>query len=55
VFDRLKHRVLHAEAATHAEAELAGEDIERKFAAIERQDEIERMLSEIKQRRGVAN
>jgi phage shock protein A len=55
VFDRLKHRVLHAEAATHAETELAGEDIDGKFAAIEKQDEIERMLSEIKQRRGVAN
>jgi len=55
VFDRLKHKVVHAEAATHAEAELAGEDIDGKFAAIEKQDEIERMLGEIKQRRGVAN
>jgi phage shock protein A len=55
VFDRLKHKVLHGEAATHAEAELAGEDIDGKFAAIEKQDEIERMLGEIKQRRGIAN
>lgn len=54
-FDRLKDKVLHAEAATHAEAELSGEDIDGKFASIEKQDEIERLLGEIKQRRGIAN
>lgn len=54
-FDRLKHKVLHAEAATQAEAELNGEDIDSKFATIEKQDEIERLLGEIKQRRGIAN
>lgn len=54
-FDRLKDKVLHAEAATHAEAELSGEDVDGKFASIEKQDEIERLLGEIKQRRGIAN
>jgi phage shock protein A len=53
-FDRLKDKVLHGEAAIHAEVQLAGEDIDGKFAAIEKQDEIERLLGEIKQRRGIA-
>ena len=54
-FDRLKDKVLHAEAVTKAEAELAGEDIGSKFAVSEKQEEIERLLGEIKQRRGIAN
>jgi phage shock protein A len=54
-FERLKDKVHHAEAVAQAEAELTGEDISDQFARLEKQEEIERLLAEIKQRRGAAN
>ncbi len=52
-FDRMKHKVMHGEATSQAKAELASDDLEDRLAALEREEEIERMLEEIKARRHV--
>jgi uncharacterized small protein (DUF1192 family) len=36
---------------SQAKAELLGDNVEDKLAALEKQDEIERMLAEIKERK----
>jgi len=50
-FQRMSNKVMRAEAVTQATVELSGEDIERGFEKLEREQEIERMLQELKQRR----
>ena len=50
-FDRLKDRVQESEAVSQAKAEMAGDDVEEKLAALERDDKIERMLTELKAKR----
>lgn len=47
-WDRLKHKVNREEAIGKARADLLGDDVETQFAALEKQDEIERLLAEIK-------
>ena len=50
-FDRMKSKVRHAEAVSHAKAEMANDSVEDRFAALEKADEVERLLNEIKARR----
>ena len=50
-FDRMKNKVAHAEAVSQAWAEMAGDDIEDKFAALEKEKEIDRLLTELKGRK----
>jgi phage shock protein A len=50
-FDRLKDKVQHSEAAVQASAELLADDVDDRFAAIEKEREIDRLLAEIKARR----
>jgi phage shock protein A len=52
-FQRMSNKVMHAEAVTQATVELSGEDIDRRFEKLEREQEIERMLQELKQRKGL--
>jgi len=52
-FQRMRSKVMREEAVTQAAAELSGEDIERRFEKLEREQEIERMLQELKQRKGL--
>lgn len=47
-WDRMKSKVNQAEAVTRARAELLGDDIEQQFAALEKHDEIERLLADLK-------
>jgi phage shock protein A len=54
-FERLKDRVMHSEAVSQAETELLADDLGDRLAKLEREDEIDRMLAEVKTRRGVAN
>jgi phage shock protein A len=54
-FDRMKDRVLKEEATSLAWAEISGEDVEDRFAAIEKEQEIDRLLAEIKQRKLIGN
>jgi phage shock protein A len=50
-FDRMKNKVQHAAAVSQAKAALANDNIEDKFAVLEKQEEIEKLLEEIKARR----
>lgn len=52
-FDRMKNKVRHSEAAAQAKTELASDNVEDRFAALEKQDEIDRLLEEIKSKRKV--
>jgi phage shock protein A len=51
VFDRMQSKVLHAEAVSQVKTEMTNDNIDDKFAALEKQDEIEKLLNEIKSRR----
>ena len=53
-FDRLKGRVQHAEAVGQAKSSIATDDIEERLAALGKEDEIDKLLAEIKGRKGVA-
>jgi phage shock protein A len=50
-FERMKTKVRHGEAVSRAKAEMAGDNVEEKLAALEKQDEIEKLLKELKTRR----
>ena len=50
-FDRMASKVGHAEAVSRAKAEMLGDDLDDKFAALEKEDEIEKLLNELKARR----
>ena len=51
-FDRMKHKVARSEAMSQAKAELAVDDVEDRLAALEKEDRIEQLLSELKAKRG---
>lgn len=50
-WDRMASKVYQAEALGQATAELAGDDIEGRFAALEKADEVDRLLAELKERK----
>ncbi len=50
-FDRMKEKVQHTESTAQAAADLAADDVEGRFAALEKEQEIERLLAEIKSKR----
>jgi phage shock protein A len=50
-FDRVKSKVQTAAAVSQAKAELANDELEDRFAVLEKEDEIERLLNELKARR----
>ena len=50
-FDRMKRKVHHSEATAQAKADLVSDDVNDKFAAMEKQEEIDRLLNEIKSKR----
>ena len=50
-FDRMKDKVMHEEAVSQAKSELAGDNLDDRFAALERDDEVDRALAELKARR----
>jgi len=51
-FDRMKRKVQHNEAMSQAKAELTGDSMEDRLASLEKQDEVERLLTELKAKRG---
>ena len=51
-FDRMKRKVAHAEALGHAHAEVAAEDVEDRLAVLEKEERIERLLTDLKSKRG---
>jgi phage shock protein A len=52
-FDRMKNKVRHTEATAQAKAELLADNVEDQFAAMEKQEEIDRLLNELKAKRKV--
>ena len=55
-FDRMKHKIAREEAISSAKSEMAGEDsVDDKFAALEREDQITKLLDDIKSRKKVAS
>jgi phage shock protein A len=54
-FDRLRHKVQHSEAVSQAKSELVTDDVDRRFDALEKEDEIGRLLNELKARRSTGN
>jgi phage shock protein A len=51
-FDRMKDKVRHSEAVSQAKAELFKDDVEEQLAAMDKQDQIEKMLADMKSKRG---
>ena len=50
-WNRLEHKVNRAEAIGKARAELLNDDVESQFVALEKQDEVERLLAELKKQK----
>lgn len=50
-FDRMKEKVRHSEATAAAHTELVADDVEEQFARLEKEDEINRLLEELKSKR----
>lgn len=50
-FDRMKHKIMKTEAASQARSELMGDSIDERFASLEREQQIDRLLNELKQKR----
>jgi phage shock protein A len=50
-FDRMQRKVMHAEAVSQAKSSLVTDDIDRRFEALTKDDEVTRMLDALKARR----
>jgi phage shock protein A len=53
-FDRMKGKVQRSEALSQAKAELTEDSMEDRLASLEKQDQVERLLVELKARRGLS-
>ena len=51
-FDRMKRKVAREAAVGQAKAELLADDVEDRLAALEKEDRIEQLLTELKTKRG---
>jgi len=51
LLERMKDKVRHTESAAHAQAELLADNVDDRFAAMEKEGEIDRLLAEIKSKR----
>jgi phage shock protein A len=51
-FDRMKGKVQRDEALSQAKAELTGDSIEDRLASLEKEEEVNRLLAELKAKRG---
>jgi phage shock protein A len=50
-FERMRQKVMRSEAVSQAKAELVADDVDRRFDLLEKEDEIGRLLDELKARR----
>jgi phage shock protein A len=51
-FDRMRRKVAREQAVGQANAELLADDVEDRLAALEKEDRIEQLLTELKAKRG---
>jgi phage shock protein A len=54
-FDRMKRKVMHAEAVSQAKSDLVASDMEDRLAALEKEDQLDKLLADLKARRGAGN
>ncbi|MES1261987.1 MAG: PspA/IM30 family protein [Acidobacteriota bacterium] len=47
-WDRMNHKVSKTEALAQARTELLGDDVDGRFLALEKEDEVERLLTDLK-------
>jgi len=52
-FDRMQRKVMYSEATSQAKSELAANDMEDRLAALEKEDQLDKLLADLKARRGV--
>ena len=52
-FERMKDKVAQHEAVSQAKSSMAGDDLNDRFEQLERDDEVDRLLAELKAKRGV--
>ena len=50
-FDRMQQKVMRGEAVSQAKSELVADDVDRRFDAMEKEDEVGRLLDALKSRR----
>jgi phage shock protein A len=50
-FDRMKHKVAYAQATSQAKSGIAADNMEDRLAALEKEDRIEQLLTELKTKR----
>ena len=50
-FDRMERKVQRSEAVSQAKSELVAGDVDRRFDAMEKDDEVGRLLDALKSRR----
>jgi phage shock protein A len=48
----MKNKVRRSEAVSQATAELAADDVDDRFKAMEKQEQIDKLLADLKARRG---
>jgi phage shock protein A len=53
-FDRMEDKVLKSEAYGEALLNIADGDVENRLASLEREEEVDRLLAELKQKKGAA-
>ena len=51
-FDRMRSKVHREEAVSQATAELLADDVDDRFAAMEKEDQIDKLLADLKAKRG---
>src|SRR5438093_598388 len=51
-FDRMKNKVRRSEAVSQATAELVADDVDDRFPALEKEEQIDKLLADLKSRRG---
>jgi phage shock protein A len=50
-FDRMKEKITSSEAVSQAKASLVVIDVDERFATLERDEEVDRLLAELKAKR----
>ena len=50
-FDRMERKVQRSEAVSQAKSELVADDVDRRFDALTKEDEVGRLLDALKARR----
>jgi hypothetical protein len=48
----MKRKVAHSAAVSQARSEIAGDNIDDRLAALEKEDRIEQLLADLKSKRG---